>query len=403
LSAEPKQAHLRSNGPLAGLRVVDLTIWMAGSIAATLLADLGADVVKVESASGDPARAHVAPTAGSPAATSPGATSLSYTACNRNKRSIVLNLSAPSDRSVFDELMARADVFVTNLSAPTLRKLGLDEEFMRGAYPRLVYARAAGLGTTGPRSEDLAQDMTGMAYSGMLFTMSPDPEEPFAPPGAMNDVMTGTMLAFGVLAALAERARTGQGQTVSGSLLQTTLWSQMLLVGSAANTTGASTAGRPRRNPRNALLNQYRAADGKWIAIAAINARAWSGFLAAAQLEHIVDDRRFANYPAAVQNAGVLRELLDEHFATQPANYWLARLRAGGVWCGPVHRLDDVLTDEHVEAEGYLATMSDGRRTVTMPFTLQGYRIPQAAGPALDEDRADILRDWGVEETQPGS
>src|SRR5207245_1031162 len=117
----------------------------------------GADVVKVESASGDPTRAHVAPTAGTAPLISPGATSLTYTACNRNKRSIVLNLSDPNDRSVFDKLTAKADVFVTNLSGSTLRKLGVDEESVRRAYPRLVYGRAAGLGTTGPRSEDLAQ------------------------------------------------------------------------------------------------------------------------------------------------------------------------------------------------------------------------------------------------------
>jgi len=372
---------------------------MAGSIAAMLLADLGADVVKVESRSGDPARAHAAPTAGTGLIDNLGGTSLSYTACNRNKRSIALDLSAPDDRDVFDALLARADVFVTNLAGPTLRKLALDEVTVRAAHPTLIYARAAGLGTVGPHADDLAQDMTGMAYAGMLFTASPDPDEPFAPPGAMNDVLTGTMVAFGVLAALAERARTSTGCAVTGSLLQTSLWSQILLLGSVANTTGGTTAGRPRRNPRNAALNQYRASDGKWIAVAAINERAWPAFVSAAGLDAIASDPRFATFTDAVSHAAELSELLDRHFATEPAETWLARFREHGVWCGPTNHLQDVLEDEHIRAEGYLSSLSDGVRTVTMPFMLSDWEIPQVAGPALDADREAILRDWGIEQT----
>ena len=186
MPSEMRGGRVSGAAPLSGVRVVDLSIWMAGSVAAMLLADLGADVVKIESRAGDPARGHVAPTAGTVSAPDDGV-SLTYTACNRNKRSMVLDLSGP-DRAVFDELIARADVFVTNLSGPTLRKLGVDEGSLCDAHPKLVYARVAGLGTVGPRADDLAQDMTGMAYGGMLFTLSPDPEQPFAPPGAMNDL-----------------------------------------------------------------------------------------------------------------------------------------------------------------------------------------------------------------------
>jgi crotonobetainyl-CoA:carnitine CoA-transferase CaiB-like acyl-CoA transferase len=392
--SEMKGGTVSGAAPLSGVRVVDLSIWMAGSVAAMLLADLGADVVKIESRAGDPARGHVAPTAGTVSAPDDGM-SLTYTACNRNKRSMVLDLSGP-DRAVFDELIAKADVFVTNLSGPTLRKLGVDEGSLCDAHPKLVYARVAGLGTVGPRADDLAQDMTGMAYGGMLFTLSPDPEQPFAPPGAMNDVMTGTLVGFGVLAALAQRERTGRGCVVSGSLLQTSLWAQMLLLGSAANTRDASTAGRPRTDPRNALLNQYRAGDGKWIAIAAINERAWPQFIASAGLERLLDDPRFATFHDAVRHATQLREVLDAHFSTHPASVWLERFRRGGVWCGPVNRMEEVLTDEHVAAENYLATLSDGVRTVTMPFLLSDYTTPQDAGPALDADRDAVLRDWGV-------
>jgi crotonobetainyl-CoA:carnitine CoA-transferase CaiB-like acyl-CoA transferase len=384
-------------GPLAGIRVVDMTIWMAGAVSGMLLADLGADVVKVESPHGDPTRSHTAPTAG--AAAGPEArTSVSYSACNRNKRSIVLDLGADADREVFHQLITTADVFVTNMSPSTIRKLGIDEASLRQLNPSLVYAHGSGLGPVGPRADDLAQDMTGMAYAGMLFTMSPDRAEPFAPPGAMNDVITGTYLFGGILAALIRRAATGRGETVTGSLLQSALWTQTLLVGSAANTVGGSTSGRPRTEPRSALVNQYRAADGRWIAVAAINARAWDAFVTGAGIEHLVADPRFASHATALAHATELRATLDRHFGTQPAAYWLDRLREHGVWCGPVHHIEDVLDDEHIAANGYLTTLDDGLRTVSMPFTLSEYELPLTGGPVLDRDREAVLRDWGVKD-----
>jgi crotonobetainyl-CoA:carnitine CoA-transferase CaiB-like acyl-CoA transferase len=192
------------------------------------------------------------------------------------------------------------------------------------------------------------------------------------------------------------RARTGRGETVTGSLLQSALWTQTLLVGSAANTVGASTSGRPRTEPRSALVNQYQAADGRWIAVAAINARAWDAFVAGARIEPLVADPRFASYAAALAHAAELRAALDEHFATRPAGYWLDRLREHGVWCGPVNHVEDVLGDEHIAANGYLATLDDGVRTVSMPFTLSDFELPLAGGPVLNGDRAAILHDWGV-------
>ena len=383
------------SGPLAGLRVVDMTIWMAGAISGMLLADLGADVVKVESLNGDPTRSHTAPTAG-PATGVQAGTSISYSTCNRNKRSIALDLGSVPDRDVFDRLIAAADVFVTNLSPATIRKLHLDEASLHARNPSLVYAYGSGLGPKGPRASDLAQDMTGMAYAGMLFTLSPDPGEPFAPPGAMNDVITGTYLFGGILAALMRRAKTGRGETVTGSLLQSALWTQTLLVGSVANTAGSSTEGRRRTEPRNALVSQYQAGDGKWIAIAAINARAWDAFVAGAQIEYLLEDPRFASYADTLAHASDMRAALDQHFATQSAGYWLTRLREHGVWCGPVHHLKDVIDDEHIAANGYLTTLNDGLRTVSLPFTLSDFELPLAAGPVLDGDRESILRDWGV-------
>ena len=133
------------SGPLAGIRVVDMTIWMAGAVSGMLLADLGADVVKVESRAGDPTRSHTAPTAGR-AAVAPSGTSISYSTCNRNKRSIALDLGSAADREVFDQLIAAADVFVSNMSPATIRKLGIDEASLHARNPSLVCAYGSGLG-----------------------------------------------------------------------------------------------------------------------------------------------------------------------------------------------------------------------------------------------------------------
>ena len=138
------------SGPLDGVRVVDMTIWMAGAISGMLLADLGADVVKVEGPNGDPTRSHVAPTAGRTAGDRPGP-SISYSTCNRNKRSIALDLGSAADREVFDQLIAAADVFVSNMSPATIRKLRIDEASLHARNPALVYAHGSGLGPAGPR------------------------------------------------------------------------------------------------------------------------------------------------------------------------------------------------------------------------------------------------------------
>jgi crotonobetainyl-CoA:carnitine CoA-transferase CaiB-like acyl-CoA transferase len=176
--------NAQQGGPLAGIRVIDLTIWMAGPIASMLLADLGADVIKIEGANGDPSRA----SRGTGGDLRPGTPlSLAWTTCNRNKRALTLDLGRDESRPVFHRLLESADVFLTNLHLQTLKKLRADEESVHAVNPNLIYARAAGLGDRGPRANDHCQDMTGMAYAGLLFTYSSRDDVPFAPPGAMND------------------------------------------------------------------------------------------------------------------------------------------------------------------------------------------------------------------------
>ena len=177
-------------GPLDGIRVIDLTVWMSGAIGAMLLGDLGADVIKVEGPTGDPIRRYV-PIGATDSASAPGGVNYAYALCNRNKRQVTLDLHDPGDRERLYELVRDADVVITSMRADTLVALGIDEESIKSVNPSIVYARAAGLGHAGPRAADRCQDMLGMAYAGLLFTLSPEPDEPFAPPGAINDVLDG--------------------------------------------------------------------------------------------------------------------------------------------------------------------------------------------------------------------
>ncbi len=378
-------------GPLQGIRVIDLTIWMSGAIASMLLGDLGADVIKIEGPTGDPVRRYV-PIGLTESADASGGVNYAYALCNRNKRQIRLDLRDPADRDRLYELVRGADVFVTSMQAETLLALGADEESIKSVNPAVVYARAGGLGHTGPRANDRCQDMLGMAYAGLLFTASPEQDEPFAPPGATNDVLTGTMTAFGVLAALMRRQQSGTGETVHTSLLHTALWTQLIQFGTVANAPQLLLPARSRREPRSPGVNQYKCSDGRWIAVAAVTADAWARLVKALDLD-VVDPEAGSglSYAEVLAHASRVRGRLDGHFAERPMSYWLERLEAAGIWCTPVNTLADVMGDEQVNANGYLSTLDDGLRTVTMPFTLAGYQAPTRAARRPGEDDDAVL------------
>ena len=258
------------------------------------------------------------------------------------------------------------------MRADTLVALGIDEESVKSANPAIVYARAGGLGHTGPRAADRCQDMLGMAYAGLLFTASPEQDEPFAPPGATNDVLTGTMIAFGVLAALLQRQHSGHGETVHASLLHTALWTQLIQLGTAANAPQVLVPPRSRREPRSPGVNQYKCSDGRWIAVAAVTADAWATFTEALGL-------RFTDpgtgdplsYADVLAHAAEIREELDEFFAKQPMSHWLTRLEAAGL----------------VHAGEHARRRSDGRPRPRQQVPEHSRRRPADGGDAVHARR----------------
>ena len=382
-----------SAGPLAGIRVVDLTIWVQGPLAATLLADLGADVIKVERAGqGDFSRG--LRTLHGVELERESSRHLLWASCNRNKRAIGLDLRHADAAPVFRALLETADIFVTNLHPEALAELGADEASVKAANPAIVYARGSGLGEVGERALDPCQDTVGMAYSGFMFTTAADTVEPNYPPGALSDVLSGTMLAFGILAALRERERTGQGQTVTSSQLQSLLWLQSLNLALAANF-GKTFEPFDRSRPTSPYMNTYRCGDGGWIALGLVRRAQWITLLGTVGLEALSTDERFITVRGIREHGEQVVRRLQERFATADAAHWLDVIRRAGLWVSPVNRLDELATDEQVLANGYAARSSDGWIAAAMPFSLQGYAAPTAPSPEYGADTVQVLTEIG--------
>ena|GEM_PF-264507 len=380
--------------PLAGLRVVELAVWVAAPVAASLLGSLGADVIKIENArGGDPSRG------GSGAVTAESARQdgFMWRVCNRNKRVITLDLGHEAALPIFHDLLRKADVFVTNLQSEALARFQADEAAVRALNAVIIYGRASGLGERGPWADTPHMDSTGSSYAGLPFTYTDTADDPYLPEGWYHDILTGSMIALGLLAALIERGRNGLGQYVGGSLLQTGLWMGGLNLARAAE---GSAPARPRSqlNPRSATMNWYRCGDGRWITIAGSGPRMWPPFKVALGLESLADDARFASYNAMLTHSAELVELLNLHFATAPATYWIARLRTHGVLVAPINHLPDLLSDAQVAANDYLTTLDDGTRTATMPFDLRGHRPATRPGPAYGADTDAVLAELGLDE-----
>jgi crotonobetainyl-CoA:carnitine CoA-transferase CaiB-like acyl-CoA transferase len=381
--------------PLEGLRVIDLTIWLYGPLAGTLLADLGATVVKIERPEhGDFSRS-LETLQGASMRTS-DRRNLAWELFNRNKQSLTLNLRAPEGQEVLRRLVAGADAFVTNFQPSTLAAFHALPSELLEINPRLVYGLGAGLGTKGRFADVPSQDTAAMAYSGYMFTSSPDPDQPYYPPGGMADVLSGTNLAFGVTSALLGRERHGKGRVVTTSLLQSMMWTQMLNVGVAANN-GESLRSAPRGRASNPLMNAYRCGDDRWIALGVpyLHDSAWAALGRALGAPPSLSDARFATEASRWQNVPALIATLDAIFAGAPCATWVERCRSADVWCSPVNRPSELDADEAVIEEGLVGATASGIRHVRGPFTLEGSEADDAAAPALGASTDAVLEDAG--------
>jgi crotonobetainyl-CoA:carnitine CoA-transferase CaiB-like acyl-CoA transferase len=393
-------------GPLAGLIVADCSTVLAGPLCTMLLADLGADVVKVEPPDGDATRGWGPPWVGSDADGT--RTAAYYLAVNRNKRSIRLDLRTGAGREVLRRLLERADVVVENFRPGGFARLGFDDEALRAINERLVHLAISGYGPSGPAADRPGYDFVVQATGGLMsITGAPDGEDggPTKVGVAISDVVSGLFGTVAVLAALLEREGTapagaGRGQRIDVSLLASTL---AVLVNQAQNAfvTGRAPARHGNAHPNIVPYEAFETADGRLV-IAVGSERQWQRLCEALDLPELARDPRFATNGDRVVNRNELRPLLTGRLAARTSADWQRRLEDAGVPCGPILDVVEAFESDEARALGMTATVEHPvlgtLRQAGIPFSLE--RTPgsiQRAPPLLGEHTDEILAELGYD------
>jgi crotonobetainyl-CoA:carnitine CoA-transferase CaiB-like acyl-CoA transferase len=365
---------------VAGLRVLELGVWVAAPAAAGLLADWGADVIKVEAPGGDPMRnvfgaIGIAQEMPNPA----------YTLDNRGKRSVVLDLRTDRDCARMEELLANADVFVTNLKPDALDRFDLDAEATVARHPHLVYCSVSGYGLAGPERDRASYDLGAFwARSGLSYQLS-SRGEPLNARGAMGDHVTALAALAGILAGVLQERATGEGCVVETSLLRTGAYVLGWDLGLQAALNKVA-RGEPRDTTQTPLMNCYRTADDRWVFLTCLEAdRHLSNVWRAVGREDLLADERFATGRALRKHSRDVIAVLDAQIGARPLAEWAERFDAAGVWWAPVQSPADVLADEQVRLNDGLVEVPahDGSGTTTSvngPISFGG-RPPRTTGP----------------------
>ncbi len=358
LTTDPERNGPRSSnghgklGPLDGIRVIDWTMWQFGPVSTLMLADLGAEVIKVESLDGDHGRQFTQ--VGGVNSALGGNLNAYFECLNRQKKSIALDLKDPKGVEVIHQLAAKSDVFVENFRHGVAERMGLGYEDLIRHNAMLVYGSATGYGPKGPDAGKPAFALTGEARSGGLWWAGPDNGHPYSV-GGVADQMAGIMLSYGVLGALVARDRLGVGQKVDASHLGSMMWLGGLRYGMALLTNNVPV--RPdRAMARNPLWNYYQCQDGRWIAFSMNQSdRYWPFVCNAMGRPDLVDDSRFNSIDARTENRGELVTILDSIFITKPLDDWAEVLEDSGntIW-ERVQDVFDLPNDPQVIANDYI-------------------------------------------------
>lgn len=367
------------DGAFAGIRVVELAQWVFVPVAGALLADWGADIIRIDRLEGDPYRGLATQGIG----TDSGGVNLSVALANRGKRSMAVDLRTEGGQRLFHELLATADVFLTSLRPDALRRLGLDADQLREQYPSLVYARGHGYGVQGPDAGMPGYDASAFfARGGVAHVLTPGERDyPIGQRGAMGDRNAGMALAFGIAAALMKRVRTGVGSVVDVSLLATAMWTLSSDVLSALQ--GAKPrAPHGRGQIANPLIGAFRTSDNRHIQLVFLEAdRYWVPFCDLIDRPDLRDDPRFADLRTRAEHAAECVAALDEVFAARSYDEWKQLLAGLDAPWAPVQAVEELLDDPQVLANGYVGEVtSDG----------VAYRLPNV--PLQFDEQPPVLR-----------
>ena len=382
--------------PLAGLSVLDISSFIAAPVAAVVLGDWGADVIKIEGPDGDPNRRIMNDSANYPK----GSVNYPWQMDSRNKRSLVLDLKKSDARTALDRLIAKADIVICNFPPPVRAKLRLTYEDMKAVNPRLIYASLTGYGESGPDRDRPGFDATAyFARSGLLDAQRYEGGPPGVPGPAQGDRATAMALVSSILMALIHRMKTGEGSWVGTSLLGNGLWSCGVVAQAAL--VGAFLAPRPPPDrPRSALGNIYRTSDDRWLQLTIVQEdKMWPPLARAIGHADLIDDARFAVTAERRKNSAALAAILSEAIASRDYAHWLAALAEAEITFGVISRPQDVPDDPQAVACGAIVetAIPEMPRTLANPIRL-GFaeqRIAHAA-PALGQHSEDILREAGL-------
>lgn len=386
-------------GPLAGVKVIELAHVMAGPVCGLMLADMGAEVIKLEKVpGGDDTRRALPPDLGGEAA--------AFLMMNRNKQGIAVDLKAEAGRTIARRLLSGADVVIENYRKGTMERLGLGFETLRQDNPGLIYCEISGFGRTGPYAERPGFDLIAQGMSGLMSITGEGPGRPPVKVGApATDITAGILGALGVVAAYANRLKTGLGQKVDTSLFEAgivhTYWQSAI-----AMATGVSPGPMGSAHPLNAPYQAFRTADG-WINVGAANQANWERLTVAVGAPALAEDPRFRDNAARMENREALAAILTESFETRDTAAWLAALETAGVPAGPVLSVGEMHQDPQALARGMVVEVEHASagpvKTLGLPITFSETPGAVTGGaPLLGQDSRAVLRDlgYGADEIQ---
>jgi crotonobetainyl-CoA:carnitine CoA-transferase CaiB-like acyl-CoA transferase len=332
--------------PLDGLRVVDLTQAMAAPYCTMNLADLGADVIKIEPPGGEEQRR---------SSTMRNGHSGSFMAINRNKRGMTLDLKKPEAVEVIHRLVRTADVFVQNYRPGAARRLGVDYETLKALNPRLIYCSISGFGSTGPYASRGGYDLIAQGMSGIISVTGEEDGAPAKAGIPLSDLSAGLFGAYGILCALEHREKTGEGQFVDTSLLEAAM---ALTVWESTEhwATGRTPKALGSAHRLSAPYQALRASDG-WFTVGAANDKLFDAFCGAIGRRDLRDDPRFGGRAERLEHRHALASEIEKTTATEPRAHWLARLDAAGVPAGPINTYPEALSDPHTLARGLVVDL----------------------------------------------
>ena len=376
---------MSGRGPLAGMKVVELAHIMAGPVCGMMLADMGADVIKVEKPDGDDSRRFLPPDINGESA--------AFMMMNRNKRGIALNLKAPEAVEVLRTLLSDADVLIENYRIDTMDNLGIGYDTLRQINPKLVYCAISGFGRTGPYATRGGFDLIAQGMSGLMSITGEGPGRPPVKPGApISDITAGILAAMGCIAAYSHAQRTGEGQTVDTSLFEAgitlTYWQSAI-----AFATGLAPEPLGSAHPLNAPYQSFRTRDG-WINVGAANQRNWLRLLDVIEAPDLGDDPRFATNRDRMENLSALVPLLEARLTTHSTGHWLAAMEEAGLPAGPVLTIPEMHRDPQAQARGMIV---ETEHPVAGPTQAIGLPVKFGATPGGVSRPAPLLGQHGRE------